>query len=102
MAQAKEPSLAFEWPVLENYEGRVTYGTQSVDWEQRINMDRMRRYRMARVKQQMERAKVGAILSLNEWNMRYMTSTWSPYWTAGSSGLRYSVFPVTKDSPILY
>ncbi|OGK79672.1 MAG: hypothetical protein A2X50_14275 [Candidatus Rokubacteria bacterium GWF2_70_14] len=73
-----------------------------MDWEERINMDRMRRYRMGRVKQQMERMKLGAILSINEWNMRYMTSTWNAYWTTPASGLRYSMFPVTKDSPILY
>jgi Xaa-Pro aminopeptidase len=98
----EDPSLKFEWPVLEEYEGRVPFGTQSVDWEERINMDRMRRYRMARVKKQMERMKLGAILSINEWNMRYMTSTWNAYWTTPASGLRYSMFPVTKDSPILY
>jgi Xaa-Pro aminopeptidase len=88
--------------VLDDYEGRVPYGTQAVDWEERINMDRMRRYRMARVKQQMDRMKLGAILSINEWNMRYMTATWNPYWTTPASGLRYTLFPVTKDSPILY
>jgi Xaa-Pro aminopeptidase len=98
----EDPSLKFEWPVIEEYEGRVPFGTQSVDWEERINMDRMRRYRMRRVKQQMERMKLGAILSINEWNMRYMTSTWNAYWTTPASGLRYSLFPATKDSPILY
>ncbi|HBH03180.1 MAG TPA: hypothetical protein DDZ42_14880 [Candidatus Rokubacteria bacterium] len=98
----EDPSLKFEWPVLEEYEGRVPFGTQSVDWEERINMDRMRRYRMRRVKQQMERMKLGAILSVNEWNMRYMTSTWNAYWTTPASGLRYALFPATKDSPILY
>ena len=98
----EDPSLKFEWPVLDDYEGRVPFGTQSVDWEERINMDRMRRYRMGRVKRQMERMKLGAILSLNEWNMRYMTSTWNAYWTTPASGLRYAMFPVTKDSPILY
>ena len=102
MKEAEEPSLSFEWPVLEDYEGRVPYGTQSVDWEERINMDRMRRYRMGRVKQQMEKMKLGAILSINEWNMRYMTATWNPYWTTPASGLRYAMFPITRDAPILY
>lgn len=98
----EDPSLKFEWPVLDDYEGRVPYGTQAVDWEERINVDRMRRYRMGRVKQQMERMQLGAILSINEWNMRYMTATWNPYWTTPASGLRYALFPATKDSPILY
>ncbi|MBI4247272.1 MAG: M24 family metallopeptidase [Candidatus Rokubacteria bacterium] len=102
MRPIDNPSLAFEWPVLDDYEGRVPYGTQAVDWEERINMERMRRYRMGRVRQQMERMKFGAVLSINEWNMRYMTATWNPYWTTPASGLRYSLFPVTKESPILY
>ena len=102
MKEAEEPSLSFEWPVLEDYEGRAPYGTQSVDLEERINMDRMRRYRMGRVKQQMEKMKLGAILSINEWNMRYMTATWNPYWTTPASGLRYAMFPITRDAPILY
>ncbi|MBI4593288.1 MAG: aminopeptidase P family protein [Candidatus Rokubacteria bacterium] len=102
MRPIDNPSLAFEWPVLDDYEGRVPYGTQAVDWEERINMERMRRYRMGRVRQQMERMKFGAVLAVNEWNMRYMTATWNPYWTTPASGLRYSLFPVTKESPILY
>ncbi|MBI2218654.1 MAG: aminopeptidase P family protein [Candidatus Rokubacteria bacterium] len=97
-----DPSLAFEWPVLPDYEGRVPFGTQSVDWEERINMDRMRKYRMGRVREQMQQRNIGAILSINEWNMRYMTSTWNAYWTTPASGLRYSLFPVTRESPILY
>lgn len=102
MDPQKSPSLAFEWPVIDGYEGRVPYGTQSVDWEQRINMERMRQYRMSRTRQQMARMNLGAILSINEWNMRYMTATWNPYWTTPASGLRYALFPVTKERPILY
>jgi hypothetical protein len=48
----------------------------------------------------MARRQVGALLLLNEWNIRYATSTWTAYWTAHSSGLRYALLPATMDSAI--
>ena len=44
----------------------------------------------------------GAFLSLNEWNTRYITSTYTPLWTTGSSGLRYAMLCRDADQPILY
>lgn len=94
-------SVEFEYPVLPDYPGRQAYGTQQVDWEQRLDLVRMRAYRMARVQEQLKKADVGAILSLNEWNMRYITSTWSPYWTTPASGLRYALL-TADEGPVLY
>ena len=48
--------------------------------------------RAARISKLLKRMKLGAILSINEWNMRYMTSTWNAYWTTPASGLRYALF----------
>jgi Xaa-Pro aminopeptidase len=95
-------ATTFEWPIVENYAGRQAYGTQSVDWEERINMDRMRKYRFGRAKAEMIKAKVGAVLCLNEWNIMYCTSTSSAFWTTPSSGLRYALFPATAECGILY
>ncbi len=92
----------FEWPRVEGYPGRKSYGTQAVDWEERINYDRMRRYRFGRVKDQLVKRKLGAVLCLNEWNIKYSTATSVPYWTTPSSGLRYSLFPATDDVAVLY
>ncbi len=92
----------FEWPVVPDYAGRKAFGPQLVDWEERINVERMRNYRFARVKEQLVKRNIGAVLCLNEWNIKYCTSTWVPYWTTPSSGLRYSLFPATYDCGILY
>lgn len=92
----------FEWPAVDGYPGRKAYGTQSVDWEDRVNFDRMRKYRFGRVKNELVKRKIGAVLCLNEWNIKYTTSTSVPYWTTPSSGLRYSLFPATEDVGILY
>jgi len=96
------PMITFEYPKIEGYPGRRAYGTQLVDWEERINVDRMRKYRLSRAKEQLVKHNVGAVLTINEWNIRYITSTWTPYWTTPSSGLRYALLPATANSAILY
>ena len=62
----------------------------------------MRKYRVERTKEQLKAFNVGAILSIQESNTRYMTGTWTPGWTTPASGLRYSMMPVTANAPILY
>jgi hypothetical protein len=39
-----------------------TYGSMAVDWEQRIDFDRLRRERLARVKQLLEKSEMGSVL----------------------------------------
>ncbi len=97
-----ETPMSFEYPRLPDYRGREGTGTQGVDWEERINMERLRAYRLGRTKEQMAQRQVGALLLLNEWNIRYVTSTWTAYWTSHSSGLRYALLPATLDAAILY
>jgi len=94
----------FEYPTLEwdDYAYHKGCQTQSVDWDENINYARMRNYRLERTREQLNAFKVGAILSLNEWNTRYFTSTWSPQWTQPSSGLRYSLFAGNAKGPIVY
>ena len=81
----------------------LSYPTTSVDWIQGINLDRLRDGRLARAKEQLfEVSKFGAFLSLNEWNTRYISSTYTPQWTTPSSGLRYSLLCRDADWPIVY
>ncbi len=98
----KETSMSFEYPIIDTYYGRKAYGTQVCDFEERINVERMRNYRLKRTKDQLIKNNLGAILSFNEWNMRYITGTWVPSWTTPSSGLRYALLPVTAKNAILY
>jgi len=54
------------------------------------------------MKEMFKKHDVGAMLAINEWNMRYITSTWNAYWTTPSSGLRYALLPATAKGGILY
>ncbi len=60
--------------------GIRTYGLNAVDWEQRIDLDRLRRERLARLKEALERSELGALLSFDFHNIRYMTSTHIGTW----------------------
>ena len=57
-----------------------THGTMAVDWEQRIDFDRLRRERLARIKSLLEKSEVGALLCFDMNNVRYITSTHIGTW----------------------
>jgi Xaa-Pro dipeptidase len=50
-------------------------GHISVDFEQRVNFDRLRRYRLARAREALENSECGALLLFDVNNIRYVTST---------------------------
>ena len=102
MKQA-EAVLKWEFPIVEDYVGRCACGTNIADYEERVNVDRMRKYRMGRVKEQLRKNDCAAMLCFNEWNIRYASATWTPLWTTGGSGLRYSLTGIDeKMGPIVY
>jgi Xaa-Pro dipeptidase len=55
-------------------------GVMAVDWEERVDFDRLRKYRLARTREQMEAAGIGALLLFETSNIRYTTSTTIGYW----------------------
>ncbi|HKV04859.1 MAG TPA: Xaa-Pro peptidase family protein [Candidatus Acidoferrales bacterium] len=57
-----------------------THGTMAVDWEQRIDFDRLRRERLGRIKSLLEKSDVGALLCFDMNNVRYITSTHIGTW----------------------
>ncbi|GHF19641.1 M24 family metallopeptidase [Pseudolysinimonas yzui] len=57
-----------------------TTGTNAVDWEQRIDFDRLRRERLARLKAELDRSDLGAVLAFDFSNIRYMTATHIGTW----------------------
>ena len=77
-----------------------TYGTNAVDWEERIDLDRLRRERLARLKDHLERCEVGALLSFDFANIRYMTSTHIGTW-AMDKLIRYALLPRGAE-PIIW
>ena len=50
-----------------------TYGTMAVDWEKRIDFDRLRRERLARAKALLAKSEMGALLCFDMNNVRYIT-----------------------------
>jgi Xaa-Pro dipeptidase len=51
------------------------WGTMGVDFEARVDFDRLRRYRIARARQALEQSELGALLLFDVNNIRYVTST---------------------------
>jgi Xaa-Pro aminopeptidase len=77
-----------------------TYGTMAVDWEQRIDFDRLRRERLARVKEKLAESSLGAVLCFDMNNVRYITSTHIGTW-AQDKVARFTLL-CQNDEPILW
>ena len=74
-------------------------GIMGVDWEQRVDFDRLRNYRVARVREQLEQTDLGGILLFETSNIRYLTSTHIGYW-AFNKGERYALITRTGEPRI--
>jgi Xaa-Pro aminopeptidase len=72
--------------------GIRTYGPNAVDWEQRVDVDRLRTQRLARLKAALERSDLGALLTFDFHNIRYMTSTHIGTW-AMDKLIRFALLP---------
>jgi Xaa-Pro aminopeptidase len=72
----------------------------AVDWEQRIDFDRLRRERLARVKDRLARSEMGSILCFDMNNVRYITATHIGTWAQDKIS-RFTLLP-QKDEPILW
>jgi Xaa-Pro dipeptidase len=59
-----------------------------MDWQERINWNRMRAHRPARARAAMQRHGLGAMLLMYDENVRYVTSTLTPGWNRLKPGLR--------------
>jgi Xaa-Pro dipeptidase len=69
-----------------------TYGPNAVDWEQRIDLDRLRRERLARMKEQLDASELGALLAFDFSNIRYLTATHIGTW-AMDKLIRFALLP---------
>ena len=52
----------------------MAQGKYAVDYEERVNYDRLRRERLARAKDQLNKEGFGALITWDEANIRYITS----------------------------
>ncbi|MBB5826039.1 M24 family metallopeptidase [Micromonospora carbonacea] len=80
--------------------GTATFGMNVVDWESRVDMDRLRRERLARLKHQLQGSEVGALLTFDFHNIRYMTATHIGTW-AMDKLIRFALLP-RGGEPVLW
>jgi len=72
--------------------GIATYGTNNIDWEQRVDIDRLRTERLARLRAELDRSELGAVLTFDFHNIRYMTATHIGTW-AMDKLIRFALLP---------
>src|SRR5579871_6123142 len=77
-----------------------TYGSMAVDWEQRIDFDRLRRERLGRAKSLLAESEMGALLCFDMNNVRYLTATHIGTWAQDKAN-RFTLLP-QNDEPILW
>jgi Xaa-Pro dipeptidase len=69
-----------------------TFGPNAVDWEERVNLPRLRDERLARLKAKLEQSELGGLLTFDFANIRYMTSTHIGTW-AMDKLIRFALLP---------
>src|SRR5712692_1338679 len=80
--------------------GIKTYGLMTVDWEERVNVERLRTERLERVKKFLLSSELGALLCFDMNNIRYITATHIGTW-AMDKLVRFTLLP-REDDPILW
>src|ERR1700691_5272731 len=77
-----------------------TYGSMGVDWENRIDFDRLRRERLERAKELLVKSEMGALLCFDMNNVRYLTATHIGTWAQDKIS-RFALL-AQNDEPILW
>jgi Xaa-Pro aminopeptidase len=77
-----------------------TFGLNAVDWEQRADMDRLRRERLERAKAGLAASDLGGLLCFDMYNIRYLTATHIGTW-ATDKAARFALLP-RGDEPIMW
>jgi Xaa-Pro aminopeptidase len=80
--------------------GLKTFGLMGVDWEERVNIERLRAERLTRIKQALKRSEMGALLCFDMSNIRYITATHIGTW-AMDKLVRFTLLP-QDDEPIIW
>lgn len=80
---------------------KEAFGVLSTDWKEGINWDNVRKWRLQRARDAMERYELGAMLLMYNENIRYVSSTLTPGWNQLKPGLRYAVLCEGRE-PIVY
>ena len=76
------------------------WGSNAVDWEERIPMDRLRSERLDRLQAQLKTSACGALLAFDFANIRYMTATHIGTWAIDKL-IRFALLTRNSD-PIIW
>ncbi len=77
-----------------------TYGTMAVDWEERVDFERLRTERLDRIKRLLKASELGALLCFDMTNIRYITATHIGTWAMDKLA-RFTLL-AQDDEPILW
>jgi Xaa-Pro aminopeptidase len=80
--------------------GLKTFGLMAVDWEERVNLERLRQDRLQRITTALKKSELGSLLCFDMNNIRYITATHIGTW-AMDKLVRFSLLP-QDDQPILW
>ena len=80
--------------------GLKTFGLMNVDWEQRVDMNRLRDQRLQRAKSVLESSECGALLCFDMNNIRYITATHIGTWAQDK--LNRFCLLAQGDDPIMW
>src|SRR5207253_1256932 len=79
----------------------ANFGMVGVDWQERIDWARLRKYRLERARERMKAHGLGALLLMYDENCRYVTSTLTPGWNRLKPGLRYALLCGDGMTPMM-
>ena len=80
--------------------GLKTFGLMAVDWEERVDFERLRQDRLNRIKAALKKSELGSLLCFDMNNIRYITATHIGTW-AMDKLVRFSLLP-QDDDPVLW
>jgi Xaa-Pro dipeptidase len=87
----EEIEMNYEFPVATS----PAPGVMGVDWEERVDWERLRQHRLARTRMMMKEQGLGALLLFETSNIRYTTATQIGYW-GFNKGERWAL--ITQNS----
>src|SRR3984893_1016261 len=82
------------------WDPRRLYSQTGVDWQHRVDFDRLRKDRLARLREQMTADDLGALVLFAGANIRYATASYQGNWKYNIN-IRYAVLP-NGGEPILF
>src|SRR5260370_10547511 len=82
------------------WDPRRLYSQTGADWQYRVDFDRLRKERLAKLQEQMVAADLGALVLFAGANIRYATASYQGNWKYNIN-IRYAVVP-NGGEPVLF